>query len=328
MKDKILRLLEESDMHEKLRQTIPLKGGGNNRVFRLNFDNSPSLICKHYFQHPDDVRPRLLSEFSFLTYAWNLGLRCIPRPILCNAEHNLALYSFIPGAKVTPQDINYSIIQDVIDFFFTLNRNKNQGTRLPAASESCLSLGDFQVTVERKIASLLSTPENTPLQRDVHQFIKHSLIPKWKHIKSTIIHHDLNKITPQHDLCITPSDFGFHNTLLDHPNKLYFLDFEYAGWDDLTKTTCDFFCQPQVPIPKHYYDQLKTAFVSLTSNPEAYLKRVNDMMPVCQIKWCCIILNVFHKTGIDRRVFSDPLYMDKQEQQLNLAKGYLENVLY
>ena len=42
---------------------------------------------------------------------------------------------------------------------------------------------------------------------------------------------------------LSPSDFGFHNTLLTNEG-LKFIDFEYFGWDDPVKLTCDFLLHP------------------------------------------------------------------------------------
>ena len=41
---------------------------------------------------------------------------------------------------------------------------------------------------------------------------------------------------PKETRCLSPSDFGFHNALLEATGKLRFVDFEYAGWDDPAKT--------------------------------------------------------------------------------------------
>ena len=39
---------------------------------------------------------------------------------------------------------------------------------------------------------------------------------------------------------MSPSDFGLQNTLFTK-NKLFFIDFEYAGLDDPAKCLLDFF---------------------------------------------------------------------------------------
>ena len=46
---------------------------------------------------------------------------------------------------------------------------------------------------------------------------------------------------------LSPSDFGFHNTLLTK-DGLKFIDFEYFGWDDPVKLTCDFLLHPGMTL--------------------------------------------------------------------------------
>ena len=55
------------------------------------------------------------------------------------------------------------------------------------------------------------------------------------------------------DCCLSPSDFGFHNALVDDDGQVTFLDFEYAGRDDPAKLVSDFFCQPEIPVPLDYH---------------------------------------------------------------------------
>ena len=48
---------------------------------------------------------------------------------------------------------------------------------------------------------------------------------------------------------LSPSDVGIHNTM-EYEGKLTFLDFEYAGYDDLAKLTNDWVLQPEFPLNK------------------------------------------------------------------------------
>ena len=52
-------------------------------------------------------------------------------------------------------------------------------------------------------------------------------------------------------MILSPSDFGFHN-ILSHHNNLYYIDFEYAGWDDPYKLIADFILNPDYKIPIKY----------------------------------------------------------------------------
>ena len=43
---------------------------------------------------------------------------------------------------------------------------------------------------------------------------------------------------------LSPSDFGFHNALLEADGRLTFVDFEYFGWDDPVKIVADVMLHP------------------------------------------------------------------------------------
>jgi hypothetical protein len=55
-------------------------------------------------------------------------------------------------------------------------------------------------------------------------------------------------------LCVSPSDFGFHNAIRTDAG-VKFIDFEYAGWDDPAKMVSDFFAQIAIPIPNKYFEE-------------------------------------------------------------------------
>src|SRR5262245_22602707 len=81
-------------------ETVPLAGGANNRVARLNAQTG-SYLLKSYFRHPDDPRDRLGAESGFSNFAWNQGVRCIPKPIAHDAGAGLGLFEFVPGERPT-----------------------------------------------------------------------------------------------------------------------------------------------------------------------------------------------------------------------------------
>jgi hypothetical protein len=102
---------------------------------------------------------------------------------------------------------------------------------------------------------------------------------------------------------VSPSDFGFHNALVEAGGGVRFFDFEYAGWDDPAKTLCDFFCQIAVPVPADWSSEFAAAVEEL---PEAggVRQRATWLMPVYRLKWCCIVLNPLVAEGRRRRAFS------------------------
>lgn len=320
MNTKIQDILLKAKINFETFTYAPLKGGANNRVYKISLDQNKCYILKHYFSDKTDLRNRLFSEYSFLKYAWNKKIKNIPEPIYTSNEENLALYSYIPGKLAQVSDVTNENIQKAIEFIINLNSNKTKDLELPKASEACFCIENHLNLIDKRINRLLSLPKSLKINDELFKFLNSSLIPKWEKLKNRNF-FDRNLETK--DICISPSDFGFHNALINN-SDIYFIDFEYAGLDDPAKLVCDFFCQPKIPVPIGFFNEFAKSISSITSNPDACLERINFLFPVYQIKWCCIILNVFIKNENNRRTFSqslqDPL------NQLDLAKTLLNKI--
>lgn len=298
-----------------------MKGGANNQVYRIDLQEGDPVILKSYFQHPQDARPRLKAEFEFLTFGWNQGIRCIPQPIFQDPVQNLALYTYVEGSLASPIHADESFVHSAASFLFALNQKKKSGQHLLDASEACLQTMDFIHTVEKKLSNLLNITDMNPL---LSAFLYQELLPYWAEVKEKTCKAALHHLDPSsEDLFLTPSDFGLHNALITSSKQPCFIDFEYAGWDDPAKTICDFFLQPKIPIPYAYFDAFAQQVASLSANREKTFERTTQMFPVCHVKWCCIILNVFLKTGKSRREFANSDQIAFQENQIELARKHL-----
>ena len=82
----IQTLLQKAHIDEPPIHITPLTGGANNQVYRIDFTSRPPLVCKRYFEHPQDKRKRLEAEFSFLSYAQAIGLDNVPLPLVYDQE--------------------------------------------------------------------------------------------------------------------------------------------------------------------------------------------------------------------------------------------------
>src|SRR5579863_7488224 len=103
---------------------FPLPCGGNNRVFRVEVDGQRVLL-KAYFQHPEDRRDRLGAEYSFCTFAWDNGVRSLPRPLACDRSNHLGLYEFIEGRKLLPEEIGEDAVRQAMTFFAEVNQHRH-----------------------------------------------------------------------------------------------------------------------------------------------------------------------------------------------------------
>jgi hypothetical protein len=291
------------------RRLTRLTGGRNNQVYRLDTDEGEPLVIKRYFHDPRDSRDRLGAEWNFITHAWSRGLRSVPEPLACDPAEQAALYSFVPGRKLTAAELKPAHVDMAIDFVLAVNEQPRP--QLAPGSEACFSLSEHIATVERRVSRLATLDMAAPHAHDAQRLITEKLLPAWNAVKARLAAGAeaaglaADQVLATEDCCLSPSDFGFHNALLDEEGRLTFLDFEYAGYDDPAKLVSDFFCQPDVPVPlslhAHFIDRMAQG-LGLDS---AGVTRSRLLLDAYQIKWACIILNDFLPLGAARRAYAD-----------------------
>jgi thiamine kinase-like enzyme len=314
----------------------PLIGGGNNKVFVLETDGVPKYLMKHYFQHAADPRDRCRAEWTFLVYAANAGISCIPKPISCDPDRGVAIYQYIKGHKILAHNLNENHIAQSLDFFEVINKKRSPETitKILPAAEACFSLRNHLNCVNWRISRLLEMKTESAIDRDAVHFVRYGLFPLWERIQKEILEQKkqfflgIDKTLSEKDICISPSDFGFHNAIQTDEGQVFFIDFEYAGRDDPVKMICDFFCQPEVSVPDSYLPEFSARVLDRLDNAEAHYKRMEILLPVHKIKWCCIILNEFLPVGRARRVFANcELNIDELKgKQLKKARKMFDTV--
>jgi hypothetical protein len=310
----------------------PLPGGRNNRVYRVGCGEQVWLL-KWYFSHPDDQRPRLATEYAFCELCWRHGLRWTPQPLTAAPEQHIAIYSWLRGRKLNAGEVTSGHIQQAFDFLQELNalRGTDAAARLPLASEACLCWNDHLERVEQRVRRLESTLQPADeMAQQAAVFIQACLRPAWERLHEKLLHHAaaLRIETGQEfapgDRCLSPSDFGFHNALVDESGRLRWIDFEYAGWDDPAKLLGDFFSQPAVPAPQEYWEPVLTRLCAWVDQPEQLRQRAELLLPLYRIKWACIVLNEFIPRDHQRRVFSRTI---EQAQDATQRSALLANQL-
>jgi hypothetical protein len=307
-----------------------LPGGGNNRVYRVATAAGP-LLLKEYFRHPADQRDRLGAEQAFSRFAWDHGIRALPQPLCCDREAGLGIYEFIDGRKLAPGEVTAAHVDEAAAFLTAVNdhRRDSQASVLPTASEACFSLAEHLACVDRRMARLASIEEESEQHRQAMAIASERILPAWHQVRSAVTDrgHPLDARLADEARVISPSDFGFHNCLAT-PAGLKFIDFEYAGWDDPAKTVCDFFCQPAVPVPREHFERFLAAVVAVGGDT-SLRDRVNLLLPVFELKWCCIMLNEFLPEGDGRRAFAGAgESLDTQRQrQLRKVEAALARIV-
>ena len=322
------RLLKSAGWPEVM-QIQEFPGGRNNRVFRVETRKGECLL-KLYFRDPSDSRDRLGHEYGFLEACRGVGIDALPKPLAKDSENGAALYEFIKGNRV--ETVGSTEILLAARFIEKINQQRrNKAFRaLPHAAEACYSFQEHVTSVDRRIDRLSQMESDSNLDREARFWVEKELIPAWKKIREQIVRQkDLEKKLDQTMRILSPSDFGFHNSLRKEDGSLVFLDFEYAGWDDPAKLVCDLANQPDRPLSLEEAEPFSSSLVEWLGAADFWRSRFRILAPLYQVKWACIVLNDFLPLGRSRRKFQETQEPEasRKHHQLNKAQGMLSRVM-
>lgn len=308
-------------------------GGGNNRSYRLETTDG-NFLCKQYFRHHADTRDRLGAEFAFLRFCQTCGIEQVPKALAADVEVGVALYSWIEGIPLGAVSITTEHVQEAASFVAALAHASSNpaALSLAPAADASFCVQEYVDGVQKRLADLITACIDCgdAVSLDALTFLRQSLVPRWgqtrEMLEKYVAENPRNQLLPVEERIVSPSDFGFHNTL-STSHGLCFVDFEYAGLDDPVKLICDFICQPALPAPEGAMDIMVQALLSAGASIHLRERSVR-LLPLHRIKWCCIILNEFKRNDAMRRNFAkDISNTDARLLQLNKSKCYFSEHL-
>jgi len=321
-KRQIREILFGSELVTEINDISSIGHGNNNRTYVVSSEDK-KYFAKFYYFADSDKRNRLDNEFNFLNYAKEKNIGYVPEAILRQDSLNLGIFEYIEGKKFQKEDLDKENIMYGANFFSLLNfpRNLVDTKKLRYASEAFLDLDEYLAIIDNKII-LLSEASRINKEKQLTKFLK-DLKSIWKETKISILKEG-TFLSDNKSLCVSPSDFGFHNALIT-PKGLYFLDFEYAGIDDSAKFISDFFIQPEIQVPIKYFEEFSHIALDIFPDQGIQLERTKKLFSMFQVKWCCIILNEFLPKVAERRIFSNPKLNieDSKKRQLKKAQTLL-----
>lgn len=298
--------------------------GGNNRLFRIQAGGRQFML-KRYFIDPTATRSRLDAEMRFSRYAWDRGIRCIPEPICADPEASWALFAYVDATPFRPADLRERHVQAAWVFFRALQPENPAAvsTSLPNGAEACFSIAEHLATVERRVQNLAEIECADDVDAQAAKLVETRLTPSWQSVRDRVAalagEHLHQPLAPS-ERCVSPSDFGFHNALRHADESVTFLDFEYAGWDDVAKVYGDFFNQPAVPVPWELRETALDELVGGLREPCLHRWRCHLLLGVYAAKWCCILLNEFLPRSRSRRQYAQGCDDWRQRRVAQLQK--------
>ncbi len=304
-------------LQQKIKGWEIIGGGKNSQVYSATTEDDSRYAIKFYFQ---DTRKRLDVEFQGLSFLWNHGVKNIPQPLLRDDQNHCGVYSFVSGEKLlSPSSEDVGQMLFFVERLYSLSK-KEEAIRLPTASDACFSFSSTLEIIERRLQRLRSTERDGESYLLLHQFLNEQFIPLYQRLRKSEEKAENREVTVV-ERTLSPSDFGFHNALQTTMGDLFFLDFEYFGWDDPAKMISDALLHPgmnlSVPLQQQFLDRALLIF-----NDQPQLReRVKRAIPFYGLIWCLILLNEFILEEQQRRAFAAGRAVETAILKLQLQKA-------
>ncbi len=280
-----------------IKEISRLNQGRNSSLFKVNTANQKYAL-KIYPENFVNKRNRIKSELDFLIFLKKNKFTTVPEPILWDKKNKWLLLSWINGEKIlSPTKLHCKLLINFLQDI-QLYKKSNFANNISNASEACFQLEEHINHVKFRVKFLLDNlmqPSNfnIKISPEIISFIE-DLSNQIKIIeRKEIIKINTKMIVEK---VLSPSDVGFHNTLIDD-NIMNFIDFEYAGWDDPSKMISDLILQPDYNIPIENIKVLNV-FFHVKFLPDDFQVRIPIMLKLYRIKWIIIMLNPLLKEQI------------------------------
>jgi Ser/Thr protein kinase RdoA (MazF antagonist) len=161
--------------------------GRNSRVYRVQC-RSGAYAAKFYFQKTADGRNRLEVEYGALSFLWGLGVRCIARPVVADAQRQVALYAFVDGAPIELSSVGASDLDQIAEFAGALKQvaaHPSSAAIAPAA-EAFFSPRDVIANVEARLRRLEALDLTAAGYEELRAFLRKRFAPSLAALRTRV----------------------------------------------------------------------------------------------------------------------------------------------
>lgn len=280
-------------------QLIPCRSGRNSRVYKVVCGND-TFALKSYPPKVSDPRDRFGTEIKTLKF---YEANCNPhtsRLLTTDIPRGIALMEWIDGCLVNATSTDD--IDQAIDFIArTHAAESNGGEVFGLAAEPCLSGVDLDKHLILRLEKFASVAQQEP---ELNYFLIHDLSQVLEKSRAHAHSATFSTQLPQQKQSLIPADFGFHNAIKTASGKIFFIDFEYFGWDDPVRLAADFLLHPGTALDEESQDRFRRGMVNIFKADKKFEQRLLQLLPLYGIRWALILLNEFLPDRWQTRVFA------------------------
>tara|TARA_B100000963_G_scaffold360516_1_gene391687 strand:- start:4705 stop:5712 length:1008 start_codon:yes stop_codon:yes gene_type:complete len=304
--DKCISIISEEYKNVSKYQLI--YNGINSLIVKLKHLDSKESILKIYPSFVNDKRDRLVNEITFLKFLEINNINNCPKVLYFNQENNFSVLSWIEGIKL--KDSRDLELEDVANFFCILNNsNLKKSNHLPLASEANFNLEEtikfINQIAQNKLVNLGRFSPDNYFSSWFRNVLMDDIFTTLSYVEGKFLLHKFNF---ENNKIISQSDVGLHNILVKN-KKLFFIDFEYAGWDNPMKFISDWILQPDSFFPRKKPLDFFQPLVDSVINDINWKDNIEPYLLLNRIRWCLIISNKIFRleesyTNKNREIFT------------------------
>ena len=320
---KQIKVFAEYISKKKISKVKRVEGQRNSQIYKIIYKSGLVGALKKYPDEIIDKRERLKREYLGLKLMKRDGFNYVSKILYADPNLNIIILKWINGEK--PIKISNFDLKESTDFLKEIHQiSKNKTENFPYnAVESCKSLKDIMDQIDYKLLNLLKVKNNS---KKFKSFLRFIIKPTYKKLcnkmKSSKLFKFFIKPIAKRNEILSPSDFGFHNSLKTS-SKIFFIDFEYFGKDDPVKLVADFLLHPGMTLTnvqkRVWLKNVSKIFV----DDKNFINRLRFFIPFYAIRWSLIVLNDFKTLNIDEHCknikMNRKLFLRKRHQQVSKA---------
>ena len=313
---------------EPVKAVSELRKGNNSRIFQVDTQGGRYALKKY---PASDDRNRLEAEVAALHFFERQGVERTPKVVAVAPELRFALFTWIEGDPV--EIVTDTDVAEFAAFQIGVDRaiDAQARTEIGEASEACLSGRRIISQIARRYAKLEAVKHDVP---EFCPFFDDVLVPSLREFQDRAYRAyrrmglDLfEEIAPEFRTLI-PSDLGAHNALRGKDGSLYFLDFEYFGWDDPITSVANFVMHPGMRLSEIQKQSYQNALLRHFRGHRE-VDRMKALMPLYALRWCAIILGELLPERWRHRMESNAAmgsWDDVRREQINKARTLISRV--
>ena len=317
----------EKGLNKKVKSTQIIKGRENSSVYKIKMKSGIEYAGKLYPDPIFDDRDRLVKETSAYRFLHSNEIKTVPKNIWSDKKLNFGLFEWIDGKqinKITDDHINHAV--EFVTSLAKLSKHTSFD-EFKLASAACISGQMIEDQIRnryKKLYGLLDANSelNSFLENRFHRAFEEILSKSKKLWPGKF----KTRLTNNRQL-LSPSDFGFHNMLLTNEG-LKFIDFEYFGWDDPVKLTCDFMLHPGMVLTDKQKSLWLLKMKRIFSDDNTFQQRFSASYGLHGLCWSLIMLNIFIKEIQSKTMVSGLKKSDLKQKQAGQLKKSSELLEY